>query len=228
MSIYTDNSPISSALSPHRQRVFVLDDNMLAGRFSVCRLRPGWASPSSRRSSTRSMSGWPAQRTNLTAHHTPFRQRRLFYYAAGFTAFLVARLLTIVALAYSNRYTCPLPPCRPTRWQSRSSSRALPVLLGAQALRLQARLRHRPFRRFLPASAICQTGIFRLTGNAMYVFGFFVLWTPGLFFLSQAALLAAAFNHLYIWVHYYCTSADIRHIYGQDFGKEYGKDLLTL
>jgi hypothetical protein len=36
-----------------------------------------------------------------------------------------------------------------------------------------------------------------------------------LLLLSQAALLAALFNHLYIWVHYYSTELpDIRHIYG--------------
>ena len=58
-------------------------------------------------------------------------------------------------------------------------------------------------------------GIFRFTGNAMYVFGFLVLWIPGLILFSKAALLAALFNHIYIWVHYYYTELpDIRHIYG--------------
>lgn len=58
-------------------------------------------------------------------------------------------------------------------------------------------------------------GIFKYTGNAMYVAGFLILWTPGLLLLSTAALLAALFNHLYIWVHYYCTELpDIRRIYG--------------
>ena len=38
-------------------------------------------------------------------------------------------------------------------------------------------------------------GIFRFTSNAMYTFGFFLLWVPGFLFLSQAALLAALFNH---------------------------------
>ncbi len=35
--------------------------------------------------------------------------------------------------------------------------------------------------------------------------GLMILYLPGLLLLSQAALLLAAFNHLYIWVHYYCT-----------------------
>ena len=42
-------------------------------------------------------------------------------------------------------------------------------------------------------------------------------WILGLVFLSQAALLAAMFNHLYIWVHYYSTEKpDMRLIYGKD------------
>jgi hypothetical protein len=41
------------------------------------------------------------------------------------------------------------------------------------------------------------------------------LWVIGFAFLSKAVLLAAAFNHLYIWVHFYFTELpDIRHIYG--------------
>jgi len=60
-----------------------------------------------------------------------------------------------------------------------------------------------------------QQGMFKYTSNAMYKFGFLGLWVIGFAFLSKAVLLAAAFNHLYIWVHYYFTELpDIRHIYG--------------
>lgn len=59
-------------------------------------------------------------------------------------------------------------------------------------------------------------GMFQYTSNAMYKFGFLVLWAIALVFLSNAALLAAAFNHLYIWVHYYFTELpDIQFIYGR-------------
>jgi hypothetical protein len=59
-------------------------------------------------------------------------------------------------------------------------------------------------------------GMFKYTDNAMYKFGFLILWSLALFTLSRAALLAAAFNHLYIWVHYYFTELpDINHIYGK-------------
>jgi hypothetical protein len=57
-------------------------------------------------------------------------------------------------------------------------------------------------------------GIFKYTSNGMYKFAFLLLWAVGLLFLSEAALLVAAFSHLYIWVHYYCTELpDIRRIY---------------
>jgi len=58
-------------------------------------------------------------------------------------------------------------------------------------------------------------GMFKYTNNAMYKYGFLGLWVIGFAFLSKAVLLAAAFNHLYIWVHFYFTELpDIRHIYG--------------
>ena len=63
--------------------------------------------------------------------------------------------------------------------------------------------------------AFVKEGMFRFTSNAMYKFGFLGLWMIGFAFLSKAVLLAAAFNHLYIWVHFYFTELpDIRHIYG--------------
>jgi hypothetical protein len=50
----------------------------------------------------------------------------------------------------------------------------------------------------------------------MYIFGFFILWVPGLWFASVAALSVALFNHLYIWVHYFSTELpDIRRIYAE-------------
>ena len=59
-------------------------------------------------------------------------------------------------------------------------------------------------------------GMFRYTKNAMYKFGFLILWSLALLTLSKGALLAVVFNHLYIWVHYYFTELpDIRHIYGR-------------
>ena len=61
------------------------------------------------------------------------------------------------------------------------------------------------------------SGVYALADDAaMYTFGFLIIWVPGLVFYSKAALLAAGFNHIYIWVHYYTTELpDIRYIYGR-------------
>jgi len=57
-------------------------------------------------------------------------------------------------------------------------------------------------------------GAFKYSENAMYSFAFLIIYLPGLIALSKAALLAAFFSHLYIWVHYYTTELpDIRRMY---------------
>ena len=61
--------------------------------------------------------------------------------------------------------------------------------------------------------------IFLLVGGlqiAVTHFGLMVLYLPGLLFLSQLALIVALFNHLYIWIHYYCTELpDLKVIYAE-------------
>jgi len=54
-------------------------------------------------------------------------------------------------------------------------------------------------------------GAFRWSPNAMYAFGFLALWSIAFFADSRAAVVAALFQHAYIWVHMYCTEGpDIR------------------
>lgn len=57
-------------------------------------------------------------------------------------------------------------------------------------------------------------GMFKYTSNGMYVFGFFMLWIPGILGQSSAALMIALFSHIYIWVHFYFTELpDMKFIY---------------
>ncbi len=52
----------------------------------------------------------------------------------------------------------------------------------------------------------------------MYIYGFLILWIPGILLQSKAAPFIALFNHLYIWVHYYFTELpDIKMIYKGTF-----------
>jgi len=61
---------------------------------------------------------------------------------------------------------------------------------------------------------LVRRGIFKYVNNSMYIFGLLILWLPGLFLASKAALVAALFGHVYIWVHYFTVELpDMRLIY---------------
>jgi protein-S-isoprenylcysteine O-methyltransferase Ste14 len=64
---------------------------------------------------------------------------------------------------------------------------------------------------------LVREGIFRYSRNSMYTYGFLFFWVPALWCASTAALCAALFNHIYIWVHYYTTELpDMKRIYGEN------------
>jgi hypothetical protein len=71
------------------------------------------------------------------------------------------------------------------------------------------------FRQRYRHMELVQEGAFRYSDNAMYAFAFLLLWAMGLLTASQAALVAALFQHAYVWVHWYCTEQpDMQVIYG--------------
>jgi len=137
-------------------------------------------------------------------------------YKIGFVIFILARVVTIVILAVSNEGTLYINP---------TLAYILAVLLTIPGIYLFFSVfkyfgmdRAFGIDHFEPETAnglaMVNEGIFKYTPNAMYVFGFLILWIPGLIFLSKAALLAALFNHIYIWVHYYFTELpDMKYIY---------------
>jgi hypothetical protein len=137
-------------------------------------------------------------------------------YTIGFTVPFASRLIFIILLALSNKNSIALSP---------GFSYALSFLFALTSGYLFYSVRfYFGFKRAYGIDHFDESyrrmpfvreGIFRFTGNAMYTFGFLILWVPGLIFFSKAALLAACFNHFYIWVHYYTTELpDIRFIYG--------------
>src|SRR5438093_373826 len=71
------------------------------------------------------------------------------------------------------------------------------------------------FRRRYREMPLVTRGAFAWTPNAMYTFGFLGLWAVALFGRSHAGLVAALFQHAYIWVHYACTEQpDMELLYG--------------
>jgi hypothetical protein len=137
-------------------------------------------------------------------------------YAVLFSLLGITRVAVVFILAIANRNTFP---------GDMTLLRILALLAAVPAVYLFYSVkRYFGFKRafgidhFDPSYRsvpFVKKGIFRFTRNGMYTLGFFVLWVPGLWYASIAALSVALFNHLYIWVHYYSTELpDIKRIYG--------------
>ena len=160
---------------------------------------------------------WFAWRTQLKYAFITriFGESGFIVYAIGFVLLLVSRLAFIIILSLSNRHSISLG----TAFAYTLS--LIFVLLSGYVLysvytyfsfkRAYGIDHFDDSYRLLP---FVREGIFRFTSNAMYTCGFLILWVPGLIFFSKAGLIAAGFNHVYIWVHYYTTELpDIRFIY---------------
>ena len=137
-------------------------------------------------------------------------------YAVGFSILFVGRLVSILILALSNRHSLLINP-------------TISYLLATIITPIVIYLFYSVKRYFTIERAFgidhfdkgynepyVKEGIFRYTDNGMYVYGLLILYLPGLLLLSKAALIVALFNHVYIWVHYYCTERpDMKAIYGK-------------
>ena len=138
-------------------------------------------------------------------------------YAIGFSIMFVPRLLFIIALGISSKNSISLDPV---------ISYSLAIFLSMIVIYLMySVLKYFGFKRAygidhfdrsFDDKSFVKKGIFRFSNNAMYKFGLLILWIPSLLLFSKPALVAALFQHIYIWVHYYFTEApDMKHIYGK-------------
>jgi hypothetical protein len=146
-------------------------------------------------------------------------QRAFKIYSVGFSFLFISRLISTIILSVSNRNSLSINPL-------------YPYIIAACIVPVVIYLFYSVIRHFTIERAYgidhfdknynepyVKGGIFRYTDNGMYIFGFMILYLPGLLLLSESALIAALFNHLYIWVHYYCTeSPDMKVIYGESLG----------
>ena len=137
-------------------------------------------------------------------------------YKIGFAILIISRLVTVILLAISSAHTLKVDALfayilaiiifAPTVYLFYSVKKyfGFDRAFGIDHFHPQE-FKNKPF---------VKKGIFRYTANGMYVYGFLLLWIPGLLLLSKAALVVALFNHIYIWVHYYFTELpDIKIIY---------------
>ena len=135
-----------------------------------------------------------------------FGQKDLLVWGYMFLPLLVLRPVLLLGLAISDRRSLGIPPI--TGWIL-ASALLLPALytfwsvgkyfglvraLGGDHFRVQYRT--------VPLE---RRGAFRWSKNAMYVFGFLGLWSIALVADSRAALVLAAFEHAYVWAHYFAT-----------------------
>ncbi|MEA3392944.1 MAG: methyltransferase [Candidatus Marinimicrobia bacterium] len=136
-------------------------------------------------------------------------------YVIGFSLLFVSRLIFIIFLALSNQNSVSIDPVLAYL----TAGAITPVVMyflysvikyfgmdRAYGIDHFDKNYNEPF---------VKGGIFRFTNNGMYIFGLLILYLPGLLLLSKLALIVALFNHIYIWVHYYCTERpDMKVIYG--------------
>jgi len=147
-----------------------------------------------------------------------FGRHGFFAYAAVFTAFLVARFVSVTALSVASRESLPfnhftlkliaVVVAFPVAYLMYSVAQYFTITRAYGADHFDDAYRSKP---------LVRKGIFRFTSNGMYTFGLMVLYIPALWFASRPALVAAIFGHIYIWVHYFTTERpDMRWIYGTE------------
>lgn len=144
-----------------------------------------------------------------------YGQNGFLYYSIGFLILFILRFVLVIILAISNMNTLNA---------NQLLLNILALLITTPAFYLfYSVMKYFTIERALgidhfalsyAKKPFVREGIFKFTSNGMYIFGLLIFWVPGLLFSSQAALLLALFNHIYVWIHYYVTERpDIRRIY---------------
>ena len=140
-------------------------------------------------------------------------------WGVGFMILFLARPLTVLALGIANQGSLPVPP-----WLNIP---LIAICLGVTAYMAYSFVKYFGVERALgmdhfepqryQGQPLVREGIFAWSANAMYTYAFLALWMIGLIFQSEAALLAAGYNHLFVWAHYFFTEyPDMQTIYGVD------------
>lgn len=136
-------------------------------------------------------------------------------YKIGFSLLFVSRLIVIIFLALSDQKSLSINPV--FAYSAAAVMTLLVIYLLYSVIKYFGMDRAYGIDHFDKNynEPFVKGGIFRFTNNGMYIFGLLILYLPGLLLLSKLALIVALFNHIYIWVHYYCTERpDMKVIYG--------------
>ncbi len=142
-------------------------------------------------------------------------QKAFKTYAIGFSILFIFRFISLIFLAYSNRNTLDINPVYTYLLACIITPFAIYLFYSVKkyfTIKRAYGIDHFDKNYNMP---FVKKGIFKYTNNGMYVVGLAILYLPGLILLSEAAILVALFNHIYIWVHYYTIEQpDMKRIYG--------------
>ena len=146
-----------------------------------------------------------------------FGRYDLAVHASVFGPLMLARVFLVIAVGFADPSSLLLP-----RWLQLALGLGL---LVPSTYTLWSVARYFGFVRALGADhfrasyrtgGLVDEGAFARTPNAMYTFAMLGLWTVGFLLGSQAALVAAIFQHAFVWAHYLGTEQpDIGVIYGE-------------
>jgi len=132
-----------------------------------------------------------------------------------FVLFFLGRFITLVNLAWHDRGSLALPII--TAFIVVTVLAILGVYAMYSVVRYFGMTRASGADHFDPKyrdMPFVKKGIFRFTNNGMYVFAFLNFWAIAFAFNSSAALVVAAFSHIYIWVHHIATELpDMDYLY---------------
>jgi len=145
-----------------------------------------------------------------------FGRYDLAVHAAIFGPLMLARVLLVIAVGLVDPSSLSLP-----RWLQLALGLGL---LVPSSYTLWSVARYFGFVRALGADhfrasyrsgGLVDEGAFAWTPNAMYTFAMLGLWSIGFLLGSQAALVAAIFQHAFVWAHYLGTEEpDMEVMYG--------------
>lgn len=138
-------------------------------------------------------------------------------HAGFFLPMLVARPVVVVAAGLADPATLALP-----RWLELAFGVGLLVPAGytgwsvARYFGLERALGGDHFRQRYREMPLVDEGAFGWSPNAMYAFAFLGLWSVAFLLGSHVALVAALFQHAFVWAHYLGTERpDMDLLYGE-------------
>lgn len=162
---------------------------------------------------------WRLELYNQLISKTFGKQLGFKLYKIGFAILILSRIVTITLLAFSSQHTFEFNPI--VIYALSFILFLLSAYLFYSVIRYFGMDRAFGIDHFEPENSklvpMVKKGIFKYTSNGMYVFGFMILWIPGLICFSKAAIAVALFQHIYIWIHFYFTEEpDMKYIYGDN------------